>query len=64
MSRCADLRGTTVPKSISSIEKNTFEPIVDTNDLYLGITSYPNFFEGAYLLYPLPSMSKTSSNKF
>lgn len=57
----ADLSGTTVPKSISSIEKNTFEPIVETNDLYLGITSYPNFFKGACLLYPLPSISKTNS---
>ena len=46
----ADLSGTTVPKSISSIEKNTFEPIFETKDLYLGMTSCPNFFKGACLL--------------
>ena len=46
----ADLSGTTVPKSISSIEKNTFEPIFETKDLYLGMTSCPNFFKVACLL--------------
>jgi len=27
------------PKSISSIEKKTFDPIDETNDLYLGISA-------------------------
>jgi len=39
----ADLSGTTISKSISSIEKNIFEPIFETNDLYLGMTSCPIF---------------------
>ena len=35
----ADFLGKTVPKSISSIEKKTLEPMVETKDLYFGITS-------------------------
>jgi hypothetical protein len=48
---CAALLGISFPKSISSIEKNTLDPIVETKLLYLGISYLSNLFNfGGFLL--------------
>ncbi len=46
-------KGYKTPKSISSIEKNTLDPIVETKDLYLGIIVYSSLeILGGTLEYP------------
>lgn len=59
MHRWAAFPGFISPKSISSIEKKTFEPIVETNDLCLGISSFcPVDLMLDLLEYPVPSIKK------
>jgi hypothetical protein len=62
MHLCEAFPGFISPKSISSIEKNTFDPIVETNERYLGISSIGLAdFALNFLEYPVPSINNDIS---